>query len=151
MLKRIKELEVLIEDYKNKENACPHCHFYQNSVSLAGSRAITPEPPMCRNSSRDSLEFEKVDFMSPLVCSPEMEEKSWVFLGTVMIAMGSKVMDMDGTTNVFKVVKESVDRIRRQVEKSEEKLTMDFFLGKESMVVENKMDGLSFDPFYANE
>ena len=80
-----------------------------------------------------------------------MEEKSWVFLGTVMIAMGSKVMDMDGTTNVFKVVKESVDRIRRQVEKSEEKLTMDFFLGKESMVVENKMDELSFDPFYANE
>lgn len=53
--------------------------------------------------------------MTPLMCSPEMEEKSWVFLGTVMIAMGSKVLDMDGTINVFKVVKESVDRIRRQV------------------------------------
>jgi len=35
-----------------------------------------------------------------------------------MIAMGSKVMDVDGTMNVFKVIKESVDRIRRQVEKS---------------------------------
>jgi hypothetical protein len=35
-----------------------------------------------------------------------------------MIAMGSKVMDIDGTTNVFKIVKESVDKIRRQVEKS---------------------------------
>lgn len=53
--------------------------------------------------------------MTPLMCSPDMEEKSWVFLGTVMIAMGSKVLDMDGTINVFKVVKESVDRIRRQV------------------------------------
>jgi hypothetical protein len=47
-----------------------------------------------------------------------------------MIAMGSKVMDMDGTMNVFKIVKESVDKIRRQVEKSEDKLTMDFFIGK---------------------
>jgi len=32
-----------------------------------------------------------------------------------MIAMGSKVMDYDGTINVFKIVKESVDKIRRQV------------------------------------
>jgi hypothetical protein len=50
--------------------------------------------------------------------SPEMEEKSWIFLGTIMIAMGSKVMDIDGTVNVFKILKESVDKIRRQVEKS---------------------------------
>ena len=50
--------------------------------------------------------------------SPEMEEKSWIFLGTVMIAMGSKVRDFDGTVNVFRIVKESVDKIRRQVEKS---------------------------------
>ncbi len=50
--------------------------------------------------------------------SQEMEEKSWIFLGTVLIAMGSKVMDTDGTVNVFKVVKESVDQIRRQVDKS---------------------------------
>lgn len=64
------------------------------------------------------------------MCNPEMEEKSWIFLGTVMIAMGSKVMDMDGTINVFKIVKESVDKIRRQVEKSEEKLSIDFFIGK---------------------
>lgn len=47
--------------------------------------------------------------------SPEMEEKSWIFLGTIMIAMGSKVMDVDGTVNVFKVLNESVDSIRRQV------------------------------------
>lgn len=63
--------------------------------------------------------------------SQEMEEKSWIFLGTILIAMGSKVMDTDGTVNVFKVVKESVDQIRRQVDKSAERLTMDFFLRKE--------------------
>jgi hypothetical protein len=44
--------------------------------------------------------------------------------------MGSKVMDTDGTMNVFKIVKESVDQIRRQVEKSEEKLSLSFFMGK---------------------
>ena len=65
-----------------------------------------------------------------------MEEKTWVFLGTLMIAMGSKVMDMDGTLNVFKIVKESVDKIRRQVEKSEQKLSMDFFLSKQEMELE---------------
>ena len=44
-----------------------------------------------------------------------MEEKTWIFLGTIMIAMGSKVLGIDGTVNVFKIVKESVDIIRRQV------------------------------------
>jgi hypothetical protein len=80
-----------------------------------------------------------------------MEEKSWVFLGTMLIAMGSKVMDMDGTVNVFKIVKESVDHIRRQVEKSEKKLTMDFFLSKQEFMPEggSKMDELGFDPFYS--
>jgi len=82
-----------------------------------------------------------------------MEEKSWIFLGTVMIAMGSKVMDMDGTVNVFKIVKESVDRIRRQVEKSEQRLSMDFFMSKQDFMPEgsnNKIDELGFDPFYSS-
>lgn len=69
--------------------------------------------------------------MTPLMMAPEMEEKSWIFIGTMMIAMGSKIMDVDGTINVFKVLKESVDNIRRQVEKCEEKINMDFFLNKE--------------------
>jgi hypothetical protein len=56
-----------------------------------------------------------MDFQAPMMYTPEMEEKSWIFLGTVLIAMGSKVMDTDGTVNVFKIVKESVDQIRRQV------------------------------------
>jgi hypothetical protein len=68
--------------------------------------------------------------MTPLMMGPEMEEKSWIFLGTMMIAMGSKIMDVDGTVNVFKVLNESVDTIRRQVEKCEEKINMDFFLSK---------------------
>lgn len=58
-----------------------------------------------RSTSKDSIEFEKIDFNLPLMCSPEMEEKSWIFLGTIMIAMGSKVLDMDGTVNVFKILK----------------------------------------------
>lgn len=90
-----------------------------------------------------------MDFAAPLMYSAEMEERSWVFLGTVLIAMGSKVMDMDGTMNVFKVLKESVDRIRRQVQKSEERLSMDFFLGREEIAGEaGGMEELSFDPFY---
>jgi hypothetical protein len=81
----------------------------------------------------------------------EMEEKSWIFLGTVLIAMGSKVTDTDGTVNVFKVVKESVDQIRRQVNKSEEKLSMNFFLAKEELEGgSGGMEELSFDPFYRN-
>ena len=48
----------------------------------------------------------------------EMEEKMWIFVGTMLIAMGSKVTDFDGTINVFKVLKESVDSIRRQVQNS---------------------------------
>lgn len=71
-----------------------------------------------RSTSRDSIEFEKIDFTAPLMYSPEMEEKSWIFLGTVLIAMGSKVLDIDGTVNVFRILKESVDKIRRQVDKS---------------------------------
>lgn len=62
--------------------------------------------------------------------SKEMDEFSWVYLGTLMIAMGSCCTDFDGSLNVFKVQKESVDALRRQVEKSEDKISMDFFMGK---------------------
>jgi hypothetical protein len=44
-----------------------------------------------------------------------MEEKMWIFLGLTFIAMGSKVMNWDGTINSFKILKNSVDEIRRQV------------------------------------
>jgi hypothetical protein len=88
--------------------------------------------------------------MTPLMMGPEMEEKSWIFLGTMMIAMGSKIMDVDGTVNVFKVLNESVDTIRRQVEKCEEKINMDFFLSKVELgASEEYRDGMNFDPFFA--
>ncbi len=45
----------------------------------------------------------------------EMEEKMWIFLGTMLIAMGSKIMDFDGTFNTFRILKQSVDQMRRQV------------------------------------
>ena len=34
-----------------------------------------------------------------------MDDKGWIFLGTLMIAMGSKCMDVDGTINVYKILK----------------------------------------------
>ena len=33
----------------------------------------------------------------------------WVFLGLVLISMGSKVIDCDGTFTTFKILKNSVD------------------------------------------
>jgi hypothetical protein len=62
--------------------------------------------------------------------SQEMEEKLWIFLGTMLIAMGSKVMECDGTMNTFKVLKQAVDGIRRQVEKSEEEIGLTFYYCK---------------------
>lgn len=45
MENRIRKLEALIEDYKSKEDACPHCHFYLNSTTLSEEdRMTTPEP-----------------------------------------------------------------------------------------------------------
>ncbi len=32
-----------------------------------------------------------------------------------MIVMGSQIIDYDGTINVFKIVKQAADQIRRQV------------------------------------
>ena len=82
----------------------------------------------------------------------EMEEKMWIFLGTMLIAMGSKVMDFDGTINTFRVLKNSVDRVRRQVEKGEPLLGMNFFCCKEEMHEPGALiDGMNFDPFYSSK
>ena len=62
-----------------------------------------------------------------------MEERSWIYLGTMMIVMGSKNLDVDGTTNVFRILKQAVDQMRRQVEKCEEKITLDFYQMKEDL------------------
>lgn len=45
----------------------------------------------------------------------EMDAKSWIYVGTTMLAIGSSIMEVDGTINVFKVLKDSVDCVRRQV------------------------------------
>jgi hypothetical protein len=34
-----------------------------------------------------------------------MDDKCWVYLGMLMIAMGSKNLEVDGTINVFRVLK----------------------------------------------
>jgi hypothetical protein len=36
-------------------------------------------------------------------------------LGTMMIIIGSKNMDIDGTINTFKILSDCVDTVRRQV------------------------------------
>lgn len=44
-----------------------------------------------------------------------MDDKAWVMLGTMMIIMGSKNMEIDGTINTFKIINDCVDNMRRQV------------------------------------
>ena len=73
-----------------------------------------------------------------MLFSKEMDDRAWIYLGTLMIAMGSKCMDFDGTLNVFKVLKESVDSLRRQVDKSEPNICMDFFITQEDMQSEEQ-------------
>ena len=56
-------------------------------------------------------------------------------------------MDVDGTINVFKILKESVDSMRRQVDKSLPNISMDFYLCKEEMQENIINEELGFDPF----
>lgn len=44
-----------------------------------------------------------------------MDDRAWVMLGTMMIIMGSKNMEIDGTINTFKIINDCVDNVRRQV------------------------------------
>ena len=34
----------------------------------------------------------------------EMDGKAWIYLGAIMMAMGSTVMEVDGTVNIFKIL-----------------------------------------------
>jgi hypothetical protein len=60
-----------------------------------------------------------------------MDERAWVMIGAMMLIIGSKNMDIDGTINTFKVLNDCVDTVRRQVEKSTEKISLDFYFMKE--------------------
>lgn len=73
----------------------------------------------------------------------------WIFVGTMLIAMGSKVTDFDGTINIFKVLKQSVDNLRKQVDKCQPKIGMEFYCCKEEMnEPQSFIDGMIFDPFF---
>ena len=61
------------------------------------------------------MEFEKIDFSSNLMFNTEMDGKAWIYVGAMMMAIGSTVTEVDGTVNIFKILRESVDKIRRQV------------------------------------
>ena len=101
--------------------------------------------------SHGSLQFENVDFHAPVLFSKEMDDRAWVYLGTIMIAMGSKCVDFDGTLNIFKILKESVDTLRRQVEKSDQNISMDFYICQEDMQTTEQpnlyMEEIGYDPF----
>lgn len=81
------------------------------------------------------MQFEQVDFstLMSVAGSQDIEDKSWIFLGTTMIVMGSQSLDYDGTINVFKVIKEAADQVRRQVEKCQDKISLEFFTLKEEI------------------
>lgn len=57
-------------------------------------------------------------------------------------------MEIDGTINNFKVISDCVDSVRRQVQKSTEKIALDFYFMKQEMKEMNIMQGISFDPFF---
>lgn len=52
-----------------------------------------------------SLEFQNVDFQAPIMLAKQMDDKAWVYIGTLMIVMGSKCLEVDGTINVFRILK----------------------------------------------
>lgn len=62
-----------------------------------------------------------------------MNDQAWVMIGTMMIIIGSKNMEVDGTINTFNIISDCVDTVRRQVEKSAEKISLDFYFLKEEM------------------
>jgi hypothetical protein len=44
-----------------------------------------------------------------------MDDRAWVMLGSMIVIMGSKNMEIDGTINTFKILNDCVDNVRRQV------------------------------------
>ena len=46
-----------------------------------------------------------MDFNTISMMKKEMDDRAWIFLGTMMIVMGSKCTDIDGTINVYKILK----------------------------------------------
>ena len=116
----------LFHEEEKREMNFPPVAYDEEAINIAQS-VDSPR------GSRGSMEFEKMDFNTISVFNREIDDKGWIFLGTMMIAMGSKCLDVDGTINVFKILKESVDHLRRQVEKSAPSISMDFFICKEEM------------------
>lgn len=55
--------------------------------------------------SMGSVEFENIDFQAPMMMAKQLDDKAWVYVGALMIVMGSKNLDVDGTINVFRVLK----------------------------------------------
>jgi hypothetical protein len=80
-----------------------------------------------------------------------MEEKMWVFLGLTLLAMGSQAGGGDGAVSSFKVLQGAVDDLRRQAQRGEKKVSLDVFCSKEQMEGSSFIDGMDYDPFYAEK
>ena len=144
-------------------NSCPQCRQLSHEESgMFAAYIPNYEEEMRRvaggldekrlsRGSQGSIQFENVDFHAPVLFSKEMDDRAWIYLGTMMIAMGSKCIDFDGTLNTFKILKESVDSLRRQVDKSQKNINMDFFISQEDMETEGQanlyMEEIGYDPF----
>lgn len=61
--------------------------------------------------------------------------------------MGSKNIGVDGAISVFRIVKESVDALRRQVEKCLPTIALDFYEAKEELEETNFMLEIGYNPF----
>lgn len=154
---QVMQLQRENEYLRRNQHQCQRCchrqpEFYINEATETHmEEEIADGSYSPRNRSADSIEFEQVDLNSPLMNSSEMEEKMWIFLGLTLIAMGSKVSKWDGAISSFKVLREAVDELRRQVQRSEKKVSMNVFCTKEDLKSNNFIDGVDYDPFYAEE
>ena len=54
----------------------------------------------------------------------------WIVMGLLMMLMGVNINGFDGTIDVYKITKQTVDYLRKQVEKSAETIVLPVFFSK---------------------
>jgi hypothetical protein len=54
----------------------------------------------------------------------------WVMMGLLMMVMGININGYDGTIDVYKITRQTVDYLRKQVEKSAETIILPVFFSK---------------------
>lgn len=54
----------------------------------------------------------------------------WIMMGLLMMMMGININGFDGTIDVYKITRQTVDYLRKQVEKSAETIMLPVFFSK---------------------